>query len=223
MKQQIVISEALKAAWKSLKEQIWILVGLLVGYTIIYFLLNIFTPTNEVGAPKGITGGVMYFVSFAFTTLFYLGYIKNLFQALDGEEPQFSAYGQQSGKILKGMITSILYSLIMVIGLCLLIIPGIYLGLRLQFAFYFIVEENTGILDSLKKSWTITKGQVFPLFLLLLVGIGIVILGIIALGIGVFVAIPLIFMASCYVFRKLNAPAASILEEEGTFLAKAEN
>lgn len=165
----------------------------------------------------------MYFVSFAFTTLFYLGYIKNLFQALDGEEPQFSAYGQQSGKILKGMITSILYSLIMVIGLCLLIIPGIYLGLRLQFAFYFIVEENTGILDSLKKSWAITKGQVFPLFLLLLVGIGIVILGIIALGIGVFVAIPLIFMASCYVFRKLNAPSASILEEEGTFLAKAEN
>ena len=49
--------------------------------------------------------------------------------------------------------------IIVVFGICLFIIPGIYLALRLQFFTAFIVEEDTGIIESLKRSWEITRGQ----------------------------------------------------------------
>lgn len=218
MKQQIVLSEAFKAAWKSLKEQIWIIVGLLVGYVIISLLLSIFTPTTEIGIPKGFTGWIMTLISYLFSTLFGLGYIKNLLQALDGEEPQFSAYGQQSRKVITAIITSLLYSFLLIIGFALLILPGIYVGIRLQYALFFIVEEDAGIFESLKKSWALTHGQVMPLFVLLLAYIGIIIVGTIALGIGIFIAIPLIGLVAGYIFRKLNAPATTDISQEATLI-----
>jgi len=43
-----------------------------------------------------------------------------------------------------------------------------------------------------------------PLFLLLLAMIGTVIVGCILFFVGLFVAVPLIYMMQCYTFRKLN-------------------
>ena len=52
---------------------------------------------------------------------------------MDGEEPQFSAYGQQSRKIFTYLIASIIMGIAVAIGIFLLIVPGIYLAIRLQF------------------------------------------------------------------------------------------
>lgn len=199
MKQKIVISELFHAAWTALKAQLWILVGLLVGYTIIYLLLSIVPPTNALGI-------ILTLIGIVFSLIFGLGYAKNLLQAYDGEEPQFSAYSQQFGKIITYFVTSILYSIIVAIGTVILIIPGIYLALRLQFCYLYIVDENAGIIDSLKKSWAATEGQVIPLFVLALAFIGLMIVGIIALGIGIFIATPLIGLMLVGAFRRLNAP-----------------
>ena len=84
--------------------------------------------------------------------------------------------------------------------------PRYLSGIALQFFQAFIIEENAGIIESLHKSWEITKGQALPLFILALVMIGILILGCILFGIGIFVAVPLIYMMYGYVFRKLNTP-----------------
>lgn len=90
------------------------------------------------------------------------------------------------------------------IGIFLLIVPGIYLAIRLQFYSAYIVEEDCGIIESLQKSWDLTKGQGMPLFLLLLAMIGTAIVGCILFFVGLFVAVPLIYMMQCYTFRKLN-------------------
>lgn len=145
-------------------------------------------------------------ISALFSIIFSLGYMKNIFQALDGEEPQFSAYGQQTKNIITYFLASLITGFVVLAGFLFFIIPGIYLALRLQFFQAFIIEENAGIIESLHKSWEITKGQVLPLFILALVMIGILILGCILFGIGIFVAVPLIYMMYGYVFRKLNTP-----------------
>lgn len=215
MKPTFTISETFKVSWKCLKEQIWILVGLFIGYTIISGLLQVFMPQATPGDPFAIftpTSLIVMLIATIFSSVFNLGYIKNMFQALDGIEPQFSAYGQQARKILTYIITNIILVILVFIGIMLLIIPGFYLGLRLQFAFCFIVEEDAGIIDSLKKSWEITNGQVWLLFLLTLVMIGIVIIGFLLLGVGIFIAYPLIILMQCYVFRKLNNPVAVLGE-----------
>ena len=127
MNPTFTISETFSKAWKVVKANIWVLVGLIIGYSIISFTLTILSG-------RSLTFNIVSAVfSLIIGGLFGLGYLRNLFQALDGEEPQFSAYGQESRKLLKYIASSIVYSIIVTIGIILLIIPGIYLGIRLQF------------------------------------------------------------------------------------------
>lgn len=209
MEPKFKISTVFRTSWHATFSQIWVLVGLLIGYTILSLVLGIFSMPTQ-----GSTAGtiIVQIINIVIGCIFTLGYLKNMFQTLDGDEPQFSAYGQQCKNILKYLVASIIYSIIIVVGLGLLIIPGIYLGLRLQFYQAFIVEENSGIIESLKKSWEITRGQTLQLFWLSLTMIGLMILGIIVFVVGIFVTIPLISMMYCNTFRKLNTleiPATS--------------
>lgn len=209
MKSKFSISEVCSTSWRQTKAQIWVLAGLLIGMTIISFTLTAFAMPLQTSIVGTI---IINVISIIFSCIFSLGYIKNIFQALDGEEPQFSAYGQQARKIITFFVANLFMSIIVIFGFCLFIIPGFYLGLRLQFFIAFIVEEDAGIIESLKRSWEITRGHVMSLFWLMLAMIGFLLLGIILLGIGIFVAIPLIYMMLCYAFRKLNTPL-QIIEE----------
>lgn len=203
MKQTFSISEVFHTSWKYTKSQLAILCGLLIGYMIIAFTFSILILPAQTSIPGIIISNLIAAIIGA---LFSMGYLKNLFQTLDDIEPQFSAYGQQAPKILTYLIVNVIISVIICIGFALLIIPGIYLTCRLQFAPAFIIEENAGIVDSIKRSWDITEGKVMKLFCLFLVMLLITLLGTLLLGIGLFIAIPLIYMMYCYCFRLLNSP-----------------
>lgn len=187
MEPKFMISEVFGTSWKYTKSQIWVLVGLFIGYFILSSIISLF----GMPAQGSMVGKIIVnLISAVISSAFMLGYIKNLFQTMDGEEPQFSAYGQQSRKIFTYLIASI--------------IMGIAVTIRLQFYSAYIVEEDCGIIESLQKSWDLTKGQGMPLFLLLLAMIGTAIVGCILFFVGLFVAVPLIYMMQCYTFRKLN-------------------
>ena len=207
MEEKIVYSDIFKIAWKGLKAQFWLLVGLCIGFVIIFSLLLIFAVPAK-GEAMTISSIVVCILCFLLFGLFQLGYLKNCFQALDGEEPQFSAYGQESRKLLSYLIAYIIYSVIIIIGFALLILPGLYLLLRLQFYYASMVDENAGIIESFKRSWEITKGHTLVLFVLALMMLLIILIGEIALFVGVFIAIPLIVLMYGYAFRRLTMPMA---------------
>ena len=196
MEAKFSISEVAGTSWKFTKSQIWVLAGMFLAYCVVTGILNLITSSSYV---------LNLLVQLIIGSLFTLGFIRNMFQTMDGEEPQFSAYGQEARKFLHYLVANILYSIIVCIGIMLLIIPGIYLAIRLQFFQQYIVsEERCSAIDALKKSWELTQGQAMPLFLLALVQIGLTLLGLILLVVGLFVAIPLIVMMQCYVFRQLT-------------------
>jgi len=207
MKTSFSISEELKKSLQIFKTQAWILVGLLVSFTIVTFTISIFQPDVQVISDiYDVTFLSLFLLSLVLNSVFSLGYIKNAFQAMDGDEPQFSAYGQESRKIIKYIEVNILSSLIIIIGFALFILPGIYLAIRLQFVNALIVDENLGVIDSLKRSWEITQGHEVKLFLVLLVFIGLILLGTICLGVGIFITIPICVIMQLYIYRKLNSP-----------------
>ncbi|MDR2680896.1 MAG: hypothetical protein LBC47_08830 [Tannerella sp.] len=207
MENKIRYSDIFRTAWKGLKAQFWLLAGLLIGFTIIYSLLLIFA-MPAAGETFTISGILVCVLCFFLFCLFQLGYLKNCFQTLDGEEPQFSSYGQVSRKLLSFLAAYIIYSIIISIGFALLVIPGIYLALRLQFFFASMVDENTGVFESFKRSWTITKGHSFSLFVVTLFMILICFIGQIALFVGLFAAIPLVILMYGVTFRRLTSPVA---------------
>lgn len=203
MDTSIHVSEIFKASWGYTKSQIWILAGLVIGFMLIAFTVGIFAMPMQ-----GSSGGTAfsYLISALLSAIFYVGYIKNTFQTMDGEEPQFSAYLQSGRKIANYFLANILFGVVVCIGTLLFVIPGIYLGIRLQFFGQSIVDEDTSAIQALKQSWALTKGKVMPLFLLLLTQILILIIGLIIFGIGIFVAIPLILMMQSYTYRLLSNP-----------------
>jgi len=209
METKFVISDVVTKSWQCTKAQLWILVGLMIGYIILYVTLILISLPLQ----KSIVGvSVITLINACISLIFALGYLKNIFQALDGIEPQFSAYGQQARKIFTFFGASMLMGIIVAIGTLCLIIPGVYLAIRLQFYAAFIIEEDCGVIESLKRSWAITEGEVLHLLLVFLVMYGIIILGFMVFFIGIFVAYPMIYIMYAEVFRKLNSPL-QVIEE----------
>ncbi len=83
------------------------------------------------------------------------------------------------------------------------IIPGIIVFLGLCQATYLTVDRKMGPIEALRASWRITrglKGQISIVFLLqALIGLG----GLLACGIGLFVALPVVLLTSGVLYTRL--------------------
>ena len=102
-------------------------------------------------------------------------------------------------------LASLLYMLILIVGLVALILPGIYFGIRLQFYKFLIIDnENLKPMDALKASMKMTKGHFWKLFGFMIVIMFINIIGIIPLGLGLIVTIPLTTLAYALLYKKLT-------------------
>ena len=109
----------------------------------------------------------------------------------------------------KFLLAYILFSIMVIVGFILLIVPGIYLALKYQFFQFLIIEKNMDVVESFKESGRITQGSKWNLFFLALLFVLIVIAGFLALIVGIFVAIPVIMVAWAYVYKKLSSGVSS--------------
>ena len=91
----------------------------------------------------------------------------------------------------KALGTYILMMIAIILGLCLLIVPGIILALGLSQTFFIMADDpEIEIMDALKDSWELMDGHKFDYFILGLRFIGWAILCIFTLGIGYFFLAP---------------------------------
>lgn len=79
-------------------------------------------------------------------------------------------------KFLKFTAVTLLYSIAVAFGFLLLILPGLYLLLRLFFApFYVVSRDDAGIAEALRWSWERTQNVQLELLALALVTVGILV------------------------------------------------
>ncbi len=188
---QFTYKELLTFGWNTFKQHAWFLVAL----TFLYFLISFIVADISV-----IRDIVSMLMSIALTAVALV--------LVDGHSSRYSdllAPFKTYKVTLHYFLASILYMLIVLVGLILLILPGVYLLVRLQFFAYLLVEhENMGVIESLKKSMEMTKGKFWSLFGFGLVFILINIAGFIALGVGLFITIPVTCIAYARLYRKLS-------------------
>ena len=101
-------------------------------------------------------------------------------------------------------ISSSIGSMPAILSVILMIVPAIYLSIRLQFYDYFLIDEECGILDAIKKSADISKGYVLELFIIGALLSLMILLSIIPMGLGLILSIPLSMVATSYVYLKLK-------------------
>jgi len=90
----------------------------------------------------------------------------------DGSEsvPAENYQRNMLGATINGFIGSILYSIIVAVGLILLVVPGIFFAISFAFYLVYISLHDVGFIGGLKRSWGLTSGNRFSIFLF---GVGI--------------------------------------------------
>ena len=106
-------------------------------------------------------------------------------------------------------LASLLYSVIVAVGLVLLIVPGVIFSVRYAFYGYAVVEQNAGPREALAQSAAATRGAWWTVSLFGLVTILVNILGALLLGIGLLVTVPVTTLAAAWVYRKLTGTGST--------------
>jgi len=94
--------------------------------------------------------------------------IRMVHDATRGQVSLAQAVKVPASKYLFFIVATILYGMAVGLGALALIIPGVFLGIKLCYYGVAIVIEDAGIIDSLKRSWQIVRGnwwRTFALFL----------------------------------------------------------
>ncbi|MEE9253257.1 MAG: hypothetical protein V3U74_07935 [Thermodesulfobacteriota bacterium] len=171
--------EAVRFGWDTMKSNLGFLIVIMILYMLIPALTEIMT-------------SVFIIIPFFVECALFMGFIRINLGFVDNRRPKlgelFSCFGPLL--LLKYIVASFLYMLIVIAGLILLIVPGIIWAIKFSFYPYFLVDKGLGIIDSLKKSAEITDGVKLDLFVLsVLLGL-IILLGALVFPIVLLVAIP---------------------------------
>ncbi len=135
------------------------------------------------GLAPAIGLGIIVILAFIVASIFLLAMSTSLeLRSSKNETPSFDTLFQTAKKFwLRQLGLFIVMGIIITIGLILLIVPGIYAIGRLIFAPYLMFDKDLGIVDSLKASANLTKGNAGPVWaaigLTILFGVGAGIIG----------------------------------------------
>lgn len=205
MNKNFTISATLRHSWDAMKPNLLVLLGLQLGYLLLSSLISWIPMGME---PLSAMSILTYLFLAVFGVIFSMGFYKVCLQAVDGEEPTFSSFGEVISRIPIYLLVTLLYSIAVIIGLVLFIIPGYYLAFRLQYAIFFAIEGE-GVKSSMQKSWELTQGNVGKIILLVLTMVGILVCGALLLLVGIFPAIVWIYLATAASYRLMQKDLAA--------------
>jgi uncharacterized membrane protein len=184
--------EAIKFGWTTVIGNL----GLFIVAILIVWLMSAF--------PAIFDSWIVYLVSWLFAMVVTLGVMRMSLRFVDDERGELVDLFAKIPLIIPYLIASIVVAVIVMVGFILLIIPGIYLALRLQFFGWAIVDKDLGPFAAIQESWEMTQGSAWNLFLLWWLLLFVNVAGMLALGIGLLVTSPLTLVAMAYVYRKLE-------------------
>ena len=189
--------DAVKLGWEKVKSNLLFFV--LVSLTVI--VVNLLPRISDAIWGSSVILGIVFFLLKAFIDI---GMIRISLNFVDGLLSKYETLFSGIPLFLKYLAAIILYMVIVGIGLILLVVPGIYVGVRLMFFGALVVDKGMSPVEALKKSFEITKGKTWDLFLFTLGILGINILGLICIGVGLIVTLPMTSIATMDVYRKIQ-------------------
>ncbi len=203
-KKKFLIDEAIQFGWQVMKKNFFFFVGILLFILAIQFVPMILESLiNSESIAFSIVTLVFYLLLMLFSIILGMGVVKISLNFNDDKKNSFSTLFSQYKLFFIYLLATILYTIIVFLGFILFIIPGIYFAIRLSFFEYLIVDKKMGIIESLKESWKLTKGNFWGLLAFMFIIVVINILGAFALLVGLFVSIPITWIAWAYIYRKL--------------------
>lgn len=152
---------------------------------------------------------------FAYALLFHpvvdYGISFIFLKGVRGDQVQIRSVFDGFQNYINIILASLLVFGLVIIGLIVFIVPGIYVACRLAFVSYLVMDEGLDPVAAVEASWRLTKGHAFKIFLLAVTCIFLFIGGLLLLLVGVVPAI----MWACSSFAALYLSISQDSEHVG--------
>lgn len=197
--QSFFVSDTLRSAWNILRENtvevvaIYVVAGIVPQ--VIFFFLR-----QALGDDLSV---FFVLIEQLVSVVFSIAVLKAFLDVVQKRKIDVSFIWTDPKRVLNFIAGTVLYALIVIGGLLLLIVPGVIWSIKFRFYAYLIIEENLGPIEALKKSAQLTQGVKWDILAFDMVLGVITLLGLLALVVGLIVAIPLVALAQIVFYLRL--------------------
>lgn len=196
------IGGEVKNGWVIFKAHWRVLLSALAISAVLGIVSGVVTSSFD-GAP--VNSAISSLLFWVAQMVVSIGMIKIAILLVDKKTTKLSEIYSNYPLFLNYLFMSIILGVIVGVGFILLIIPGIYLAVRLQLTPYFLIDKKVNPFEAISLSWNKSRGNFWSLFLfdlaMGLLNIG----GAILLGLGLLVTVPVSMVAMAGVYRKVSA------------------
>ena len=152
----------------------------------------------------GLPGNIMPSVALLFTLLSCYFSAAITLMSIKYIRVQSISYNDllaiNSMRFLHYLAALLICSIVIIIGCIFFILPGIYIMLRLMLVKYLIVDKDVSFDQAIKKSWHLTKGMEWNLLAFVFAMFIIMVMGFLALCLGLIIAIPVTQLSTAYLY-----------------------
>lgn len=193
------IGAAFRAGWRGFTANI----GPLIVVALVVWVV-----TGAVNWLSTDTSGIVRFLasvlSFFLGQLVAIVWISLALAIIDGRPISGESLLPDGSTLISYVIASLVFSVMLFVGLVLLIIPGLIVAVVFGVYGWALVDKGLDPIGSLRESSRLTAGRRGQLFVFILAAIGLNILGLLALVVGVLITSAVTLIAAGHVYRQLD-------------------
>jgi hypothetical protein len=192
----------IRFGWETFKKRPWF-------FVVVTILIGVFS--GIIGAisasfgQEGAAQAVGSLANFVLGTFVGLGVTAFFLKAHDSVEAVKSGDFWHPQQFWSFLAVKLLTAIVVVIGLILLIVPGVMVALMVMFGSYLVVDKGMGPIEAMKESKRITDGHKWELLWFCILIVLFNILGAICLLVGLLVTVPVTSLAVVHAYRTLAA------------------
>jgi uncharacterized membrane protein len=216
--QSFSIGETFSKGWQVFKEK-WAyvyLVGIvtLIASTVPSMVISGLIPESQSGLML-----LFQFLNFVWSSIVAMGNIYILIRVVRGEPTEIADLIKPAKHVGQYIWATIRYSIMVMLGLLLFIFPGLYWGMKYMYVPYLIADKGMKSGDAFKLSGQMTQGVKLKLVLFSIVTVLFNLVGLLAVGLGLLITIPVTCLAQVAVYQTLLAQVPDSDAVEGETVA----
>jgi uncharacterized membrane protein len=203
------IGSAIRFGWETFKKRPWFFVGASVVIALIYLAAGLITVAIDVALASAAdqATGIGSVVDWILSTLISMGVVAFYLKAHDNTDAVSLSSLWHPRPFWSYLAATIVVVIAIILGLILLIVPGIILALMFMFTTFIVIDRERGPIEAMKESMRITRGHKWPLLGFVLVLVLLNVAGALALVVGLLVSMPVSWLAYAHAYRTLAGRA----------------
>jgi len=215
-KNSVTLAPGVGSAYKNGWRQLWKYFIKLFVIGIIGFIIGIPTGMNEWvqgAAAVGILSFFVFVYSIFINGPVQYGVAFAYLKAARGDKLEIKDMFEAFRNYWNAVLASLFVCVIVVIGLVLLIVPGIIFACKLAFTPYLVVDRKMAVIEAIEESWRMTGGHAWKVFLIGLLSIPIGIAGLLCFGVGIIISIMWVSLAFASLYHAVSSTGKASVQE----------